>query len=187
MRIRPTIERDMEAMTALTNTFIVSTAVHFAFEPLEPGEMARMWLDGRDRYPWLTAEIDGRFAGYAKAGPWRTRAAYQWTAEAGIYVEESSRGRGVGKALYAEIIDDLRRRGFHSVIGGVTLPNEASVRLHESLGFEFVGRFREAGHKLGHWHDVGFWQRMLRDSAHTPSGPGAGPNTPPDPAYRINP
>ncbi|MFN0132611.1 MAG: N-acetyltransferase family protein [Phycisphaerales bacterium] len=179
MLIRPTIEADLPAITSLTNTFIVATPIHFSFEPLPVAEMLHMWREGRDRYPWLTAEVDGRFAGYAKAGVWRTRAAYQWTAEAGIYVETDCRARGIGSALYAAIIDDLRRRGFHSVIGGVTLPNQASVKLHESLGFEFVGRFRHAGHKFGQWHDVGFWQLPLRDDTHHPSGPDAGPAAPP--------
>jgi phosphinothricin acetyltransferase len=168
MGTRPTHEQDFQAIAGLTNEFIRSTAVHFGYEPVTPEELAAVWRETRDRYPWLSAEVDGRFAGYAKAGAWRTRTAYQWTAEVGIYIEEWARGRGVGRTLYQALLDELRTRGFHSAIGGITLPNEPSVRLHEALGFKPVGVVRDAGHKLGAWHDVGFWQLILRDGAHEP-------------------
>lgn len=168
MRVRATIEADFPAIAALTNVFIRTSAIHFGYAEVTVGELVGTWRSTCATYPWLTAEVDGTFAGYAKAGVWRSREAYQWTAESGIYVAESCRGRGVGRKLYGELIEELRRRGFHSVIGGVTLPNAASVRLHESLGFESVGRVREAGHKLGAWHDVGFWQLMLRGAEHGP-------------------
>jgi phosphinothricin acetyltransferase len=84
-------------------------------------------------------------------------------------MEADFRGRGVGAALYTRLLDDLRARGFHSAIGGVTLPNPASVRLHERLGFQPVGVVRQAGHKFGQWLDVGFWQLLLRDGDHQPA------------------
>ncbi|HWL93252.1 MAG TPA: GNAT family N-acetyltransferase [Phycisphaerae bacterium] len=168
MLIRPAIKEDFPAIAELTNDFIRSTAVHFAYEPVSAGELEDQWRETRVRFPWFTAEINGRFAGYAKAGPWRTRAAYQWTAEVGIYIEAVHRGSGVGKRLYTALIDELRERGFHSAVGGMTQPNDASARLHERLGFEFVGSFREAGRKMGEWHDVAFWQLLLRDSTHCP-------------------
>ncbi len=169
MLIRPTCIEDFPAIAALTNTFIRSTAVHFAYEPVMADAFAAQWRETVDRFPWLTAEIDGRFSGYAKAGPWRERSAYQWTVESGIYLEAEHCGRGVGKRLYGALIDELRARGFHSVIGGMTLPNDASIRLHQSLGFEFVGAFRRAGYKMGQWHDVAFYQLMLCDPAHAPA------------------
>lgn len=168
MLIRSTLEDDFSAIAELTSVFIRSTAVHFAYEPVTARELSDQWRETQGRLPWFTAEIDGRFAGYAKAGPWRTRSAYQWTGEAGIYVEVEHRGSGVGKQLYAALIAELRERGFHSLIEGMTMPNDASVRLHESLGFEFVGSFRRVGHKLDQWHDVAFWQLLLRDSTHSP-------------------
>ena len=168
MPVRATIETDFPAIAALTNVFIRASAIHFGYAEVSESELVEMWQSTRATYPWLTAEVDGTFAGYAKAGVWRSREAYQWTAESGIYVAEACRARGVGRMLYGELIEELRRRGFHSVIGGVTLPNAASVRLHESLGFEFVGKVRDAGHKLGVWHDVGFWQLMLRGAEHEP-------------------
>ena len=167
--IRPTVEADFPAIAALTNEFIVGSAVHFGYEPVTDAELRGSWVETRERYPWLTAEVGGEFGGYAKAGSWRTRAAYQWSAEVGVYVCGRCRGAGVGSALYRELLDELRRRGFHSAIGGVTLPNDASVRLHERVGFTHVGTFRHAGYKLGAWHDVGFWQVMLHGAGHAPA------------------
>ena len=169
MLTRATEERDFSAIAALTNEFILNTPTHFGYEPVTPAELVTQWRETPARYPWLTAEVDGTFAGFAKAGVWRARTAYQLTAEIGIYMTASSRGRGLGKALYTTLIAMLRERGYHSVIGGITLPNAVSVRLHESLGFTHVGTFRHAGYKMNAWHDVGFWQLMLNDASHRPT------------------
>ncbi|MFO0606182.1 MAG: N-acetyltransferase family protein [Polyangiales bacterium] len=153
--------RDVAPANALTNHFIVHTTTHFGAAPAADGDFAALWEKGHARFPWLAAEADGRFAGYAKAGVWREREAYAKTAEAGIYVADGLRGRGVGRALYGELLARLRAAGFHAVVAGVTLPNEASVRLHEAMGFRAVGVFRDVGRKFGAWHDVGFWQLTL--------------------------
>lgn len=168
MLVRYAESRDMPAIAALTNHFIAHTPIHFGTERDSPQEMEAAWAKSRARYPWLVAEFDARFAGYAKAGVWRDRAAYQWTPEVGIYVELSMHKRGVGSALYRTLIDLLRRQGFHSIVAGITLPNDASVRLHESVGFKHTGLVRDAGFKLGRWHDVGFWQISLGDTARAP-------------------
>ena len=86
------------------------------------------------------------------------RAAYRWTPEVGIYLDPAATGGGLGRELYGRLLAVLRAQGFHSAIGGITLPNPASVALHEKLGFEAMGIVREAGHKHGRWYDVGFWQ-----------------------------
>ncbi|MBL8745485.1 MAG: N-acetyltransferase [Phycisphaerae bacterium] len=168
--MRPVEPADFDAIAALTNHFIVNTSIHFGYDPVTPDDLRASWEQSRGRYPYLVAEIGeapARLIGYAKSGPWRDRAAYQWTAEAGIYVAPDMHGRGTGRRLYAELIAECRRRGFHSLVGGVTQPNDASMRLHESLGFVRVGCFRHAGWKLGAWHDVMWWQLMLRDEGHT--------------------
>ncbi len=162
----PALVRDFEARdvppaNALTNHFIVHTTTHFGAAPAADEDFEALWEKGRGRFPWLAAEVDGRFAGYAKAGVWRERDAYARTAEVGLYVADGLRGRGVGKGLYAELLGRLRAGGFHTVVAGVTLPNEASVRLHEAMGFTPVGVFREVGWKFGAWRDVGFWQLHL--------------------------
>ncbi|HYF14974.1 MAG TPA: GNAT family N-acetyltransferase [Phycisphaerales bacterium] len=167
--VRPATGGDFGKIAALTNRFITDTAIHFAYEPVDAAGLRTSWEKARGVYPWLVAEADGVFAGYAKAGVWRDRTAYSWTPEAGIYVEPAVHRRGVGRLLYGRLIDALRDAGFHSVIGGITLPNDASVRLHESLGFVKVGHVRHAGWKLGQWHDVGFWQLALRGGDHEPT------------------
>lgn len=159
--IRDFESRDAALANALTNHFIVHTAIHLGVEPATDAEFAALWTAGRERFPWLAAEVDGRFAGYAKAGPWRLREGYAKTVETGIYIAAEARGRGVGKALYAGLLARLRTAGFHRAVAAVTLPNEASVRLHEAVGFCPVGVFREAGWKFGAWRDVGFWEARL--------------------------
>ena len=179
--IRPVRPEDFEAIAALTNHFIVNTSIHFGYEEVSAAELRASWKKSKRKYPFLVAEVDGaypaprragtgppqsRFAGFAKSGVWRDRAAYQWTVEGGIYVSPALHRRGVGRRLYGALIDECRRCGFHSFVGGITLPNEASVRLHEAMGFVKVGQFKDAGWKFGAWHDVGFWQLMLGDREH---------------------
>ena len=160
--VRAVMPGDFDAIAAITNHYILTTPIHFGYEPIAPEALRSQWEKGRDLYPWLASVTGaGEVLAYAKAGVWRVRAAYAWTAEAGIYVREDSHGRGIGRTLYAALIADLRARGFHSVVGGITLPNAGSVRLHESLGFAPVGVVRHAGYKNNQWHDVGFWQLML--------------------------
>ena len=161
MIIRPTEARDFGAIAELTNTFIRDTAIHFGYEEQTPGELRRPWEAAHATHPWLTVEIDGRFSGFAKSGVWRERAAYVRTAETTIYMCDFARRGGVGRALYSALLEELRARAFHWAIAGITLPNEASVRFHEALGYVYVGTFREVGWKFGRWHDVGFWERGI--------------------------
>jgi len=160
--IRAVSDGDFAAVAALTNEYILNTAIHFGVEPVTANELRDAWLPKRERYPFLIAvDASNEFLGYAKAGVWRERAAYRWTAEVGVYVIERAQRSGVGRALYARLIADCRARGLHSLVGGITLPNEASVRLHEAIGFVKTAFFAQAGWKFGRWHDVGFWQLML--------------------------
>ena len=168
MTIRPAREDDFAALSAITNFYIATTAIHFAYEPLAADELAATWRAHRDRFPWLVVEDGGAVAGYAKAGTWRERAAYAWTCELGLYLADGARGRGLGTALYRALIAEVARRGFRTAIAGIALPNDASVALHARLGFHPVGVVREAGFKHGRWHDVAFYQVPLAD----PSGNG---------------
>ncbi|MEO1130979.1 MAG: N-acetyltransferase family protein [Planctomycetota bacterium] len=161
MLIRPTAHDDFDAIAAMTNHFIRETSIHFGYEEMTPDECREPWLRDRERFPWLTAEIDGVFAGCAKAGVWRGRKAYENTAETAVYVEPSMHRRGVGRALYGALLEELRTRGFHVAVGGITLPNDASVALHEAMGYRSVGTFEEVGWKFGTWWSVGFWSRKL--------------------------
>ena len=109
----------------------------------------------------LIGDTDDRVVGVAYAAPWNGRAAYQWTAEATVYVDPERQRRGVGDALYTELLARLRRQGFHSAVALIALPNEPSVGLHERHGFVRAGQLVDAGYKLGAWRDVGFWQRTF--------------------------
>lgn len=165
MQIRAPRDTDFAALAAITNHYIATTAIHFGYDAVSEAELRASWEHDRGRYPWLTAELDGVVLGYAKAGTWRARAAYQWTAETGIYIADAARGRGAGRALYTALLDELTRRGFHSAVAGVTLPNDASLRLHEAFGFRAVGVFADAGFKHGAWHSVAFFQKQLNAGA----------------------
>lgn len=124
------------------------------------------------KHPWLVAECDGDIAGFAYATSHRERPAYRWAAETSIYLHRDHQGQGVGKELYGALIDLLRRQGLHVALAGITLPNEGSVRLHESLGFEQIGVYRRIGFKAGAWRDVGWWQLLLSpQSDGTPAEP----------------
>jgi L-amino acid N-acyltransferase YncA len=161
-RIRSATSGDFAAIAAITSHYIETSAIHFAYQPVTATELEAMWHAGRARYPWLVAADDEAVIGYAKAGEWRSRDAYRWTAEVGLYVEPRRHRGGVGRALYQALLDACGAAGFRSVIGGVTLPNDPSVALHAAFGFEPVGVVRDAGFKRGAWHDVAFFQKRLR-------------------------
>jgi phosphinothricin acetyltransferase len=167
--IRLATADDFAAIAAITNHYIRTTAIHFGSEEQTAEELRALWQEHEDVYPWLVAGDGGEVLAYAKAGVWRGRPAYRWTPESGLYVHHEHLGQGLGKPLYARLLDLLRAQGFHSVMAGATLPNPASERLHQSLGFETVGIVRQAGFKFGRWHDVVFWQRRLADAG-TPGG-----------------
>jgi phosphinothricin acetyltransferase len=165
MIIRLARDDDFDAIAAITNHYIATTTIHFAYEPITAEYVRALWRKS-DRHPWFVAD-DGGVLGYAKAGTWRDRAAYDWTTEVGLYIADASRGRGIGRQLYTKLLDELTARAFRSAIAGITLPNEASVKLHHELGFVSVGVVREAGWKHGRWNDVEFYQKPL--SAKDPS------------------
>ena len=170
MRLRTPRDDDFAAIAAITNHYIATTAVHFAYEPIAEAEISAQWQRDRERLPWWVAERDGAVVGYAKAGTWRARAAYRWITELGLYVAEPERGRGIGRALYVALLDDLPRRGFRSAIAGITLPNDASIALHRAFGFVSVGVVEDAGWKHGRWHAVEFWQKRFATDAACPPG-----------------
>jgi L-amino acid N-acyltransferase YncA len=161
MPIRDALAPDFPAIADITNHYILHTPIHFSYDPVTAEELRDTWQKGLPRHPFLVLEENSTILGYAKAGAWRTRTAYDRTAEVGIYLRHDLTGRGLGKPLYAALIAACRAAGMHSLIGGIALPNPGSIRLHESLGFAPAGVVRQAGWKFNAWHDVGFWQLML--------------------------
>lgn len=119
-------------------------------------------------HPWLVAELDGEVLGFAYACEHRSRPAYRWAVDVSVYIGAGNQGEGHGRRLYEALFDDLRQRGFRVACAGITLPNEASVALHENLGFVPVGVYRGIGWKAGAWRDVGWWQLELSPAADDP-------------------
>jgi L-amino acid N-acyltransferase YncA len=111
--------------------------------------------------PWIVYCDAGAVVGYAYASQWTSRSAYRHSVESTVYVEKERVGRGVGSALYGELLSRLRQTSVHAIVGGIALPNEASIRLHERLGFRNIAHFQKIGFKLGRWIDVGYWQLIL--------------------------
>ncbi len=137
------------------------TAISFEDEPPGEAEMRRRIKEISARYPWLVAEADGRVIGYAYASPHRTRAAYRWAVDVAVYVSGGQHRSGIGRSLYEALFERLATRGFRIACAGITLPNAASVGLHERVGFQPVGVYRRIGWKFGAWHDVAWYQRPL--------------------------
>ena len=162
--LRLATSADASALVAIYAPMLRETATTFEIEPVGTDEMRRRVTTTLLRHPWLVAEIDGEVAGYAYAAQHRTRAAYDWSADVSVYLAPRARGRGLGRALYTALLDLLTAQGYANALAGITLPNDASVRLHESLRFTAVGVYRAVGWKLGSWHDVGWWQLRLTSS-----------------------
>lgn len=161
--IRDARSADTEALLAIYRPFVIDTSASFELEPPSAAEFERRIAAAQSQWAWLVAEQAGEVLGYAYGSSFRSRAAYRWSVETSAYVAAAHHGQGIGKALYARLLDLLAEKGYCMAYAGITLPNEASVRLHTSLGFRDVGVFRRAGRKFGGWHDVSWWQRVLRD------------------------
>jgi phosphinothricin acetyltransferase len=160
---------DAAEIAAIYRPYVEGT--HISFEEAAPdaAEIARRMAS--PAHPWLVAEEDGRIIGYASTSPMRDRPAYRWSVETGLYVEQAQHGRGIGRQLLEAHLDLLRRQGFVTAIAGIALPNDASVALHEKLGFTLSGIERGVGFKLGQWIDVARWQRDLARRTGAPGEP----------------
>jgi L-amino acid N-acyltransferase YncA len=162
--------RDAAACAAIYAPHVEAGAVSFEERAPDATEMAARIERYGPGHAWLVAERSGEVVGYAYATAFNERPAYRWSTNVSVYIGEGARGQGVGRALYEALFERLRERGFRMACAGVTLPNEASVGLHESFGFEPVGVNREIGWKGGAWHDVGWYQMEL-----APAGEGPPP------------
>lgn len=159
MDVRPAREEDLPAIDEIYRFYVDHSPATFH-------EQAPPLSDWQDKFaarahPWLVSEEDGEVTGYAYGTSHRPKEAYRLTVETTIYLRDGQAGRGTGRALYGRLLDECRAGGYHLAVAGITLPNEASVGLHEALGFTKVGAFTEIGRKFGDWHDVGWWQLRL--------------------------
>ncbi len=153
---------DSEALIHIYNYYILNSTFTFEEAPVSKEEMKARIAKVQDLgLPWFVYEEDGQVIGYAYATKWKERTAYRFTVETSIYLSNSYAGKGVGSKLYQHLIDHLRTKGFHSIITGISIPNEKSQRLHEKLGFKKIAVYKEAGFKFNRWIDVTNWQLML--------------------------
>lgn len=160
--IRTATAGDADAIARIYNHYVANTIITFEEQAVSSEEMAaRIAEVAAASLPWLVAEQDGRVVGYAYASKWKGRCAYRFSAECTVYLDPDCVGRGYGTQLYESLFAALRERGMHAVIGGVALPNPASVALHERMGMRKVAHFREVGYKFDRWIDVGYWQATL--------------------------
>ncbi|PUA20295.1 arsinothricin resistance N-acetyltransferase ArsN1 family B [Glaciimonas sp. PCH181] len=163
--IRPATPSDAATICDIYNPYVLNTAITFETIPVTPPEMAQRITDITALFPWLvciekTTEGE-QILGYAYATKWRTRAAYAHSVESSVYLSDAAGGKGLGTLLYKALLAELRKLSVHAVIGGIALPNPGSIALHEKMGFEKVGVFREVGKKTDTWLDVGYWQMFL--------------------------
>ncbi|HEX8584548.1 MAG TPA: GNAT family N-acetyltransferase [Allosphingosinicella sp.] len=171
MRLRAARAADAAAIASLYAPYVLDTAVSFETEPPSEAAMLGRMSEGAGLYPWLVAEEDGTLAGFAYACAFRSRFAYRFAVETTVYLRQGCEGRGLGSALYRPLLASLEAQGFTQAIAAITLPNEASARLHEKMGFEHAGTYRRVGWKLGAWRDVGLWQRPLAAERSPPDEP----------------
>ena len=160
--IRRANPADAAAIAAIYNHYVANTIVTFEEEAVPAADMgARIGEVFAAGLPWLVATEGDRVLGYAYAGKWKSRCSYRFSVESTVYLDHTATGRGLGTALYTALIAEVKTLGMHAMIGGVALPNAASVALHESLGFKPVAHFKETGFKFGRWIDVGYWELLL--------------------------
>lgn len=162
MHIRPATPTDAERFAAIYAPYVRDTCINFETEAPGADDMAARLVDTQaSGLPWRVLEAAGRIVGYAYASKWKGRCAYRYSVETTVYLDAAERGRGFGRTLYTDLLEHLVNGGYRTAIGGIALPNDASIALHEALGFTKVAHFAEVGFKQGRWVDVGYWQRHL--------------------------
>lgn len=169
--IRMASEHDAGAIARVYRPYVESTGISFELEPPDEREMGTRIGQTLPSHPWLVYEHGGEVVGYAYASQHRRRAAYRWAVDTAVYLDATHHRCGIGRGLYLSLFAILAAQGYVSAYAGITLPNPASVGLHEGVGFRPVGVYTGVGYKMGAWHDVGWWQLTLRPWALNPLPP----------------
>jgi L-amino acid N-acyltransferase YncA len=162
--VRDAVPADAAACAAIYAPYVTGSTVTFEYDPPSDGEMAGRIARALRTHAWVVLEVGERVVGYAYAAPVKERAAYAWSCEVSVYLSHGRGGRGEGRLLYEALFARLSARGFRRAIAGMTVPNDASTRLHRALGFEPIGVQRRIGWKHGAWRDVAWAQRDLGDA-----------------------
>ncbi len=159
--IVPALPKDAEAIANIYNHYVAETIVTFEELPVSIQEMEHRIRKITQSYPWLIALQDEQIVGFAFASPWKSRCAYRYSAESTVYLHPDHTCKGYGSRLYSQLLQELKSQNLHSVLAGISLPNPASIALHEKLGFDKVAHFKEVGFKFEQWIDVGYWELVL--------------------------
>lgn len=159
--IRPVRIEDAGEIVNIYNYYITNSIATFEEIELTEDEMRGKIISITESFPWLLYEEEGRVVGYAYASKWRARSAYRYSTESSVYIRNGHNSRGIGSALYGKLLEILSGMEMKTIIAGISLPNDASRRLHEKLGFEKVAHFVQVGKKFEKWIDVGYWQLNL--------------------------
>ncbi len=161
--LRDATVTDAPAIAEIYNHYFVNTTATFEEEPLQAAQMQSRIQQVQDSdLPWIVSvDEKGNILGYAYATKWKARQAYRYSVEITVYLSPNSFGKGMGTLLYQHLFQQLKQRSIHTVIAGITLPNPASIGLHEKLGMTKVAHFNQVGYKFEQWLDVGYWQGML--------------------------
>lgn len=162
---------DARGILAIYAPYIANTSFTFETEVPTENDFADRISTYLKNWPWLVYEIDGVIAGYAYAGRYRERVAYQWGVEASIYIHDDYQKLGIARALYDALIKILRIQGFRNVYAVINLPNDKSVKFHEACGFKYFATYEKVGYKLGQWKNVGWWQLIINEYDHEPAPP----------------
>ena len=171
MPIRPATVADVPRILEIYAPYIENTAISFEYTVPTLEEFTQRFTQITARFPWLVWEEDGAVLGYAYGSLPFERAAYQWSAEASIYLCPEARGRGIGRKLYAALEDILRRQGYRKVYAIITTANEASVAFHKAVGYRHTATFPDCGYKFGAWYGTVWLEKDLNTwetPPHTP-------------------
>ena len=171
MKIRVARAEDGGDVADIYGPIVADTFISFEDTPPSASEMAQRIEATLQTHPWLVAVEDGAVLAYAYASSHRSRAAYKWACDVSVYVAENARRRGLAGQLYARLFETLMNQGFGAVFAGIALPNDASVGIHERMGFQPVGVYPRVGFKHGAWRDVGWWSRSLQTLSDSPVSP----------------
>lgn len=160
--IRPARITDSQILADIYNHYISTSTSTFEEVTISAQMMGERIQKIAKLFPWIVFEVQGEILGYAYASEWKPRSAYRYTVESTVYIKNGQEGKGIGSALYSRLLTELRSLEIHAVIAGITLPNEASVLLHEKMGFVKVAHFKETGFKFDEWRDVGYWELIMK-------------------------
>ena len=159
--IRNAKPEDAQAICDIYNYYVLNTIVTFEEDIVLADDMAERIRKNQEKYIWLVYEQEGEIIGYAYAGEWKSRCSYRFSVESSVYLKHGFSGRGIGSKLYDALFKELKKTNTHAVIGGISLPNEGSIALHEKFGFEKIAQFKEVGFKFDKWIDVGYWEKII--------------------------